>query len=95
MTSVARVTTPSPARYMGQLCKHFAHKIPAGFDTDSGRIEFPFGLCELATGKDVLVMCVSAANDDDLARMEDVIARHLVRFAFRAPPEVVWKRGEG
>lgn len=94
MTSVARVTTGSPARYMGQLCKHFAHKIPASFDADTGRIEFPFGLCELATAEDLLVMCVSAANDEDLARMEDVIARHLVRFAFREPPEVVWKRGE-
>ena len=94
MTSVARVNTPSPARYMGQLCKHFAHKIPASFDADSGRIEFPFGLCELAIGDDLLVMCVSAANDADLAQMEDVIARHLLRFAFREPPEVVWKRGE-
>ena len=73
---------------MGQLCKHFAHKIQASFDADSGRIAFPFGLCELATGEDLLVMCVSAANDEDLARMEDVIARHLVRFAFREPPQV-------
>jgi hypothetical protein len=94
MTSVARVTTDSPARYMGQLCKHFAHKIQASFDADSGRIAFPFGLCELATGEDLLVMCVSAANDEDLARMEDVIARHLVRFAFREPPQVVWQRAE-
>jgi hypothetical protein len=94
MTSVARVNTASPARYMGQLCKHFAHKIPASFDADSGRIAFPFGLCELATGEDLLVLCVSAASDEDLARMEDVIARHLLRFAFREPPEVVWKRGE-
>lgn len=92
MTSVARITTDSPARYMGQLCKHFAHKIPASFDADSGRIEFPFGLCELAIGDNLLVMCVSAAHDEDLARMEDVIARHLLRFAFREPPQVTWQR---
>jgi hypothetical protein len=94
-SSVACVATSSPARYMGQLCKHFAHKVPAGFDADSGHIDFPFGRCELAAGQDLLVICVSAENDEDLARMEDVIARHLARFAFRAPPEIVWQRDEG
>jgi hypothetical protein len=95
LTSTARVATTSPGRYLGQLCKHFAHKIPATFDAEAGRIEFSIGVCELAVGKDVLVMCVSAANDDELAQMEDVIARHLVRFAFREPPVIEWKRGEG
>lgn len=94
MTSVARVTTDSPARYMGQLCKHFAHKIPASFDAETGRIEFSIGLCELAVGDNLLVMCVSADSEQNLADMEDVVARHLLRFAFREPPEIVWKRGE-
>lgn len=94
MTSVARVATTSPARYLGQLCKHFAHKIPARHDNESGRIEFPFGQCELATGPELLVMCVSAPDADSLTRMEEVIASHLLRFAFREPPEVVWSRSE-
>lgn len=93
-TSMARVPTTSPARYLGQLCKHFAHKIPATHDAETGRIEFPFGLCELAAGKDVLVMCVSAIDPDSLARMEDVIGSHLTRFAFREPLPVNWTRGE-
>ncbi|TDQ78877.1 hypothetical protein A8950_3339 [Dongia mobilis] len=94
-TSLARVATASPARYLGQLCKHFAHRIPAAHDAESGWIEFPFGRCDLAADGEVLAMSVAAANDEDLARMEDVIARHLVRFAFREPPEIVWQRGEG
>ena len=93
LTSTARVATPSPGRYLGQLCKHFAHKIPATHDAESGRIEFSFGLCELTVGKDQLVMSVRAANEDQLAQMEDVIASHLVRFAFREPPVIEWKRG--
>lgn len=94
LTSTARVATTSPGRYLGQLCKHFAHKIPATHDAETGRIEFSIGICELAVEKDVLVMKVSAANDDELAQMEDVIARHLERFAFREPPQIVWDRGE-
>ncbi|WP_374367783.1 DUF2218 domain-containing protein [Dongia sp.] len=92
LTSIARVATSAPARYMGQLCKHFAHKIPASHDAETGRIEFPFGLCELAVGNDLLAMTVSAADAESLARMEEVIASHLLRFAFREPPEITWKR---
>lgn len=92
LTSIARVATSAPARYMAQLCKHFAHKIPASHDAETGRIEFPFGLCELAVGNDLLAMTVSAADVESLARMEEVIASHLLRFAFREPPEITWKR---
>ncbi|WP_374652525.1 DUF2218 domain-containing protein [Dongia sp.] len=91
-TSMARVATSSPSRYLGQLCKHFAHKVPVSHDTETGRIEFPFGLCELAAGKDMLALCVSAVDAEALSRMEDVIASHLTRFAFREPLEVVWSR---
>jgi hypothetical protein len=93
LTSLARVATTSPSRYLGQLCKHFAHKIPVTHDAETGRIEFPFGLCELAAGKDTLALHVSAADDAALGQMEDVIARHLVRFAFRDEMVVTWQRG--
>jgi len=93
LNSVARVATSAPARYLGQLCKHFAHKLTVVHDAETGRIDFPFGQCDLATGENLLVMCVSAANEEDLGRMEDVIASHLLRFAFREPPVIEWKRG--
>jgi len=92
-SSVARVPTEKAARYMGQLCKHFAHKIPATFDADSGRIEFSIGVCELAVAKDALVLHVTAANNEELDQMEDVVARHLVRFGFRDELIVKWQRG--
>jgi hypothetical protein len=93
LSSVARVPTDKAARYMGQLCKHFAHKIPATFDAESGRIEFSIGICELAVAKDALALHVSAATEETLAQMEDVVARHLVRFAFRDELVVTWQRG--
>lgn len=93
-TAVARVATTSPGRYLGQLCKHFAHKLPATHDAETGRIEFPFGVCELATGKDLLCLCVSAIDLESLQRLEDVIGSHLSRFAFREPLEISWTRDE-
>jgi hypothetical protein len=40
---------------------------------------------------DTLVLRAEAADTDTLGKLQDVVARHLVRFAFRAAPEVVWQ----
>ena len=34
--STARVATKSALRYLGQLCKHFGHKVPSSLDGDHG-----------------------------------------------------------
>ena len=44
MRSVAVVQTDHAARYMGQLVKHFAHKVATVLEADHGRVEFPIGL---------------------------------------------------
>jgi len=95
-TSEARVTTVLAApRYLGQLCKHFQHKLPASYDEDfrHGRIEFPFGLCTLsAEADDTLLMTAAAGSPEDLARLEGVIASHLERFAFRETFTIEWQK---
>lgn len=91
--SEARVATPRSARYLGQLCKHFAHRIPASYEAGQGRIEFPSGICELEAAGDLLILRASAADSPSLAQVEDVVARHLERFAFRDKPEINWNRG--
>ena len=45
--STAEVRTPKAAGYLAQLCKHFAHKIPASYEGNEGRISFPRGECRL------------------------------------------------
>jgi len=89
--SEARVQTGTPARYLGQLCKHFAHKIPVTLETDTGSIEFPAGLCRLATDGKILVLRVDAPDAAALEQVQDVVARHLLRFAFRDPPSIEWR----
>jgi hypothetical protein len=90
--STASVATSSGRRYMVQLCNHFAHRVPASFDEDSGALEFPFGVCALKVGQDALDLSVEARTAEDLERMEQVIQSHLARFAFREPLEIAWVR---
>ena len=90
MIAEAKVATDAPWRTMSQLCKHFQHKLPVTLEADRGTIAFDAGLCTLTTETDCLVMQVEAADPAGLDRLQDVVARHLLRFAFRAPPEIVW-----
>lgn len=94
--SEAQVVVATPQRYLGQLCKHFQHKAPASWGEGyrTGRIDFPMGTCTLAADDDAgrLIMTATAATIEDLARVENVIARHLERFAFRETLATMWAR---
>jgi hypothetical protein len=89
--AIARVATDLPRRYMTQLCKHFEHRLAVSYDETKGQIAFQAGVCRLAVEPDALVMTVEAADETALPQLQDVVARHLLRFAFREPPEIVWR----
>lgn len=95
-TARASVPTATPGRYIAQLCKHFAHRIPAEYDPPTfeatrGRIEFPdAGVCALRAEPGALELELTAKDAETLGRLEDVVARHLARFAWREPPVVTW-----
>jgi hypothetical protein len=93
LAATARVPTLLPRRYMGQLCKHFEHKVPVTLGEADGTITFAMGVCTLQAETDAIVMRVESADADGLAQLEDVVARHLVRFAFREPVAVAWVAG--
>lgn len=92
LRSEARVATARTSRYLQQLCKHFAHKLPTSHTAEAGRIEFSIGVCTLAAGPETLILTAESPDAPSLDRLEDVIARHLERFAFRDKPEVRWVR---
>jgi hypothetical protein len=89
--ATARVGTAVPRRYMTQLCKHFEHRLAVAYDETQGSIAFQAGVCRLAVEPDALVMTVEAADEAALPQLQDVVARHLLRFAFREPPDIVWR----
>ena len=90
--SDARISTVSASRYLQQLCKHFAHKIPVKFDSQSGQIDFPIGICALEADSDALRLSLTTGDALQLSPLEDVVARHLLRFAFREELQIDWQR---
>ncbi|MFN3470348.1 MAG: DUF2218 domain-containing protein [Novosphingobium sp.] len=83
--SVSRAIVPTAhaSRYLQQLCKHWGHKFAVEFDSASGRVALPFGPLDLkATGEALEVTC-RIEGEGDLARMQQVVAEHLNRFAHR------------
>lgn len=83
LTTEARWETPLSARYMTQLCKHFAHRLRVTLNERDGRIEFEGGYCDLWAEPDALRMRLTVADAEQISRLQDVVIRHLQRFAFR------------
>ena len=93
--SVARVPTASASRYLQQLAKHWSHKMTVTFSEEEGRIAFPNGsVLEMRADSATLDVVLTVPAEEDAARMRDVVASHLDRFAFReAPLTFDWREG--
>jgi len=89
--STAEIATAQARRYMIQLCKHFEHKLPVTYDDHTGRIALSVGVCRLAAAGDRLTLSGEAPDAAQLAQLQDVVARHLVRFAFREEMQIDWR----
>lgn len=83
MQSHARVATDKAARYMTQLAKHWSHKFEVTYDETSALFPLPLGTCHMTAHADGLDITLEAADLEGLTRLEDVVAKHLDRFAFR------------
>lgn len=81
--SRAIVPTTSASRYLQQLCKHWSHKFDVTFDADHGHVPLPLGTADLDAAPDALTVTCTVAEGGDLDRMQQVVADHLNRFAFR------------
>lgn len=78
-----RFKTAHASKYMRQLCKHFAHKVPAACDETEGCVQFPFGPATLHASATELRAEITGADNVTLERGRAVIDSHLKTFAFR------------
>jgi len=83
LESHARFETPNASKYLGQLCKHFAHKVEVEYDKTDGRAALPPGPATLKADDKGLSVTISAQNSEGLERAKFIIDDHLKRFAFR------------
>jgi hypothetical protein len=89
--SAAHVATPTPDRYAKQLASHLGHRVPVSQGADGSTVlTFGAGTATLRSADGALVMVAEAADDAGLAQVEDVLARHLVRFGERQELTVTW-----
>lgn len=93
--SVARVPTLSASRYLQQMAKHWSHKMEVSFTPEEGTILFPNGSkLEMRAASETLDIVLTVPEDGDVARMREVVASHLDRFAFHeAPLTFDWREG--
>ncbi|MBY8840381.1 DUF2218 domain-containing protein [Streptomyces sp. SP2-10] len=89
--AMARVATDRPARYIKQLVSHMGHKATTALAPDGrGTITVTAGTCSLAPTPDQLELTATAADAESLSHVQDVITRHLERFATEERLTVEW-----
>lgn len=82
-TLIGTYQTPNAAKYLQQLCKHFAHKIDATHDETTGFAPFIFGPAKFAADAQTLSVTFDLNNCTDIPSAKHVIDAHLERFAHR------------
>ncbi|MEH6387053.1 MULTISPECIES: DUF2218 domain-containing protein [Pseudomonas] len=90
--SISEVSTDSPSVNLKKLCRHFSHKIEVSFDDECGDIKFPFGRGLLEATDGQLRITAEADDMEALAKTEQVLADHLVRFGSKETLVVQWHR---
>lgn len=88
-TSTAHVVTTTPERYAKQLASHLGRKAEVRSEPEGERIVLGGGSCLLVCGDD-LELRAEAPDAEALARVQDVVGSHLVRFGQRDELVVSW-----
>ncbi|ADZ70588.1 2,4-dihydroxyhept-2-ene-1, 7-dioic acid aldolase, hypothetical [Polymorphum gilvum SL003B-26A1] len=83
--------TASASKYLQQLCKHFAHKVPANWTPETGTVDFPFGSCRMEARDGMLTILCETPSRENLPRLKGVIDDHLERFAWREQLKLTWQ----
>lgn len=90
-TSRVEVATQHASRYLQQLSKHWAHKFETEFTPLSSKIALPLGDAQLRANDTSLIIEVVAHKSEDLLVLQDVVQRHIERFAFKESLDFEWR----
>lgn len=83
ITSHAIQKTPNAKKYLGQLCKHFAHKVDVTYTDTHGVCAMPSGKTTLDADDETLSVQIESDSEKALREAQYVVDVHLERFAFR------------
>lgn len=81
--TTATYPTVHGAKYIAQLCKHFAHKVEVEFDDVEGRAALPSGALTMRAEPEALRFRIEAPDAKAMIQARFVVDSHLVTFAHR------------
>lgn len=90
--ATAIVPTTHASRYLQQLCKHWAHKFAVEFSPEHGTIDLGENRLVILDADAEKLTTTVETSEENLARLEEVVASHVVRFAFREELVFDWIR---
>ena len=98
LSAEARVETERSSRYLVQLCRHFndeaqAHpeeQVHVEWSDDRGVASFGWGRCTLRAAPGALTLRAEAPDEENLQRVQHLVADHLERFGRRDHLTVTW-----
>jgi len=90
LKKTANIKTEQGRRYLRMLCKHFKHKVTAGWDEEQGWVEFAMGRCDLSCTADTLLIRCTADNAEDLQQITETVKSHFDRFAQKQQLTLQW-----
>ena len=86
----ADVPTHAPERYAKQLVSHLGRRVDWSSDGITSTASFGEGTGRVVVGDGVLTLFAAAPDAEGLARVQDVLGRHLERFGQRNELVVSW-----
>jgi hypothetical protein len=93
LTARADVVTDAPERYAKQLVSHLGHRVEFTTEGDRSTARFGEGSGTVVVGDGVLILLAEGPDEESLARVQDVLGRHLERFGQRIELTVTWVAG--
>ena len=86
----ADVPTDAPERYAKQLVAHLGRRLEWATDGGTSTARVGEGTGRVVVGDGVLTLLAEAPHAEGLARVQDVLGRHLERFGQRNELVVSW-----
>jgi len=93
--STAHVAIPDPQRYMNRLAKHFEHRVPVRRHERSASVAFPGAPCTMQASDTHLDIRIDADDSATLARIQEVVTKHLKQVASQETFDVEWSSASG
>ena len=84
--------TERPERWAKQLVSHLSHKVTHEKTERGDELTIGDALGIVSVGSGVIALEAYANSPESLARVEDVLGRHLERFAEKDGLTVTWSR---